>query len=407
MKQIIPLLFLIMSYNVFAQESYPLSPEVWSEPVPLDTSFARPFFWEESPSLTASFDTMYFDRGDGTIHISIKVNGRWQPSIKLNNNINGFSSKYRPSISKDGKRLYFSAWAGYSDWDIWYSDWDTVTNDWGVAKNMGPEINLSGGQYYLYELGKDTIFCLSYGSTDLYAWNSESDRWMKIDSFWYHKLGVGDLMGLSETNDRKKIYFGLTLYHLYQKIQFDVDILVTYWDSTKNYWGDVYSLNIDTRPKLGPDSVTVYGGGEWDPWISPDGKILLFSSNRDAAYDSINTDNSSNLYISHLLVDEHGNPVRIISSPYTKDFHYSLSNFPNPFNSTTTLEYEIPTEGLVIIKLYDTLGREVDTIIRENKKPGIYRIAIEFDSRKLSSGVYYSTLYMHGAFITHKLIYSK
>lgn len=100
---------ILITSNIIAQQNFSLAPEVWSEPIILDTAFARPYFWEESPSLTRNMDTMYFDRGNGAIHMTIKKDGKWKPSIKLNDSINGFYSKYRPSISKDGRRLYFSA----------------------------------------------------------------------------------------------------------------------------------------------------------------------------------------------------------------------------------------------------------------------------------------------------------
>jgi len=95
-------------------------------------------------------------------------------------------------------------------WDIWYSDWDEKTNDWGVAYNMGPVINNShpDDQMYLYEVSKDTVFCLAYGSTDLFSWNYQTNNWVKIDSFWYHNLGIGDVDGISLPSSHKKIYYG-------------------------------------------------------------------------------------------------------------------------------------------------------------------------------------------------------
>ncbi|MCF8243302.1 MAG: T9SS type A sorting domain-containing protein [Melioribacteraceae bacterium] len=61
-------------------------------------------------------------------------------------------------------------------------------------------------------------------------------------------------------------------------------------------------------------------------------------------------------------------------------------NYPNPFNPSTTIKYELPDEGHVVIKLYDVLGREIQTLVNESKSPGRYEI--KFDGSKLSSGVY-------------------
>ena len=61
-------------------------------------------------------------------------------------------------------------------------------------------------------------------------------------------------------------------------------------------------------------------------------------------------------------------------------------NYPNPFNPTTTIRYEIPQDGVVTLKIYDILGQEVATIVNEFQKADRYEI--EFNSFGLASGVY-------------------
>lgn len=66
---------------------------------------------------------------------------------------------------------------------------------------------------------------------------------------------------------------------------------------------------------------------------------------------------------------------------------YSLNqNYPNPFNPVTTISYKIPSEGTVVIKLYDITGKVVKILENSNKKPGEYSILI--DGSDLASGVY-------------------
>jgi hypothetical protein len=70
---------------------------------------------------------------------------------------------------------------------------------------------------------------------------------------------------------------------------------------------------------------------------------------------------------------------------------YSLSqNYPNPFNPITKIEYSLPKQGFVSIKIFDILGREVKILINEFKNPGYY--SIDFNASELSSGVYYYKL---------------
>jgi endoglucanase len=85
---------------------------------------------------------------------------------------------------------------------------------------------------------------------------------------------------------------------------------------------------------------------------------------------------------------------------------YSLSqNYPNPFNPSTLIRYSIPQKALVQIKVFDMIGREIKTIIHEEKLAGEY--TIEFHAGNLSSGVYFYTLQVGNYTETKKLLLIK
>lgn len=66
---------------------------------------------------------------------------------------------------------------------------------------------------------------------------------------------------------------------------------------------------------------------------------------------------------------------------------YSLDqNYPNPFNPGTMISYSIKEEGFVTLKIYDILGKEIVTLVNENKPAGIYET--EFNASQLPSGLY-------------------
>jgi hypothetical protein len=68
-------------------------------------------------------------------------------------------------------------------------------------------------------------------------------------------------------------------------------------------------------------------------------------------------------------------------------FTYSLDqNYPNPFNPSTKISYSIKEEGLVTLKVYDILGKEIATLINENKSEGNYEV--DFNASALPSGLY-------------------
>ena len=84
-----------------------------------------------------------------------------------------------------------------------------------------------------------------------------------------------------------------------------------------------------------------------------------------------------------------GNPptgVNNIGNVVPEDY-ILYQNFPNPFNPVTKINYSIPKQCLVILKVIDILGKEIKTLINEVKSPGNY--LVEFNGSEFSSGVYF------------------
>ena len=72
-------------------------------------------------------------------------------------------------------------------------------------------------------------------------------------------------------------------------------------------------------------------------------------------------------------------------------YNFSLAqNYPNPFNPSTVIRYSVSSAQLVTLKIYDVLGREVKTLVNEEKPSGSYEI--EFNASNFSSGIYFYQL---------------
>jgi hypothetical protein len=70
---------------------------------------------------------------------------------------------------------------------------------------------------------------------------------------------------------------------------------------------------------------------------------------------------------------------------------YNISqNYPNPFNPSTNIEYSIPSESHVELRVYDVLGNEVATLINEQQQAGVYRV--NFAADNLPSGMYFARI---------------
>ena len=92
----------------------------------------------------------------------------------------------------------------------------------------------------------------------------------------------------------------------------------------------------------------------------------------------------------------------VLSVSRSAAMKFQLSqNFPNPFNPTTTIAFNLPVQGLVDLKIYDVLGNVVTTLVNEEKAAGNY--TVQFDAGKFSSGVYFYKLTIDGVSICKKM----
>lgn len=80
-------------------------------------------------------------------------------------------------------------------------------------------------------------------------------------------------------------------------------------------------------------------------------------------------------------------------------------NFPNPFNPATTIKFALPKAGFVTLKVYDAIGKEVETLVSENMSAGLQEVS--YDASKLNSGVYFYRLCANGLTDTKKMILVK
>jgi len=81
-------------------------------------------------------------------------------------------------------------------------------------------------------------------------------------------------------------------------------------------------------------------------------------------------------------------------------------NFPNPFNPSTDIEYEIATPGQVELKIFDIQGRLICTLVNGDEQAGTH--TVEWDGRNnagvlVSSGTYFCTIQFNGRLLARKL----
>ena len=107
---------------------------------------------------------------------------------------------------------------------------------------------------------------------------------------------------------------------------------------------------------------------------------LVTATNGDASYSLTNK-----FADECLIAKRHTKKINYTGLAPVKE--YSLSqNYPNPFNPVTTINYQIPKDGFVSLKVYDILGKEIVTLVNSDKVQGRY--TVEFDGSRFASGMY-------------------
>lgn len=93
-------------------------------------------------------------------------------------------------------------------------------------------------------------------------------------------------------------------------------------------------------------------------------------------------------------------PVSTVASDYKLS-----QNYPNPFNPATKINFSLPKNGFVTLKVYDILGKEVATLVNEFKATGTY--AVDFNATNLASGIYLYKIQADGFTATKRMMLVK
>jgi hypothetical protein len=81
------------------------------------------------------------------------------------------------------------------------------------------------------------------------------------------------------------------------------------------------------------------------------------------------------------------NPSTAVGNERARPVQFALrQNYPNPFNPTTRIEFEIAAADLVVMRVFDLLGREVTTLVNDKLQPGKYEAT--FEANGLAGGVF-------------------
>ncbi len=145
-------------------------------------------------------------------------------------------------------------------------------------------------------------------------------------------------------------------------------------------------------------------------WVAQQGTGISISTNDGATFSTAYTAPAGSYY--HMAksrsgatiwairsnggISRYGTPIVNVTPIGTEiPADYALSqNYPNPFNPSTKINFAIPKSGMVSLKVYNILGKEVATLVNQNMNAGTYNY--EFNASNLSSGIYFYKLDVNG-----------
>jgi len=262
--------FLLAGADSATTEEFKFKPPVNVGP-PINSEWT-----ERDPYITADGQKLFFcsnrPGGSGSMDVWMSTwNGStWGTPVNCGPNVNSALIEWSPSLSLDGKKLYFNAFGrpgSQGGWDVWTSTWDSVAQQWGPAQNLGPPINT---------VAVDWCPRLSYNGQSLYYttngyyhpqgsaffvshWNGSS---------WDLPQPLPNIINNTSTEERasltldeKTMYFGR--YNSYPRI------FVTQ-KGMGGEWGEPIELDTSINSS----------SGTGDPAITPDGRELYFASGR-------------------------------------------------------------------------------------------------------------------------------
>jgi len=100
------------------------------------------------------------------------------------------------------------------------------------------------------------------------------------------------------------------------------------------------------------------------------------------------------------------NPLSVDDRYNMLPAEFSLSqNYPNPFNPATVINYQLPRQSNVLLKVFNVLGKEVATLVNEQKDAGTY--SVQFDASSLASGLYFYQIRTGNIVETKKMLLIK
>lgn len=142
------------------------------------------------------------------------------------------------------------------------------------------------------------------------------------------------------------------------------------------------------------------------PWaISPNGTGPTLSLTNPQVDNTLAASwKASKLYGTPAMINDVYTGVNMISGTLPREFKL-FHNYPNPFNPSTTISYQLPYGGAVVLTVHSVLGTEITRLVNERQEAGTY--FVQWNASAYSSGIYFYTLRTGGTTLSGKMLLLK
>ena len=330
--------------------------------------------------------------------------------IAINNGLAAYSHIVNIAVGPAGELyatwLWLNNWASATQGKIGFNSSYDGGKSWSQA---GLVANNSGFDFFLSK-GGNQIIGIPWPSMAVDRSNSPRRGWVYIVYVDHSSTVTPDIFLLRSTDSggtwssAKRVNQDTTSNDQWHP-----------WITVDPATGALYVAYFDSRNFSANDSAEVYVSASYDggesfndvrvsdvpflPKVAPapaennySGEYIGISALRDTVwtcwYD--NRSGTYQVYVSKILYNF---PLTGIFDSRIKKFpaEYDVEqNYPNPFNPTTVISYQIAVSRHVTVKMFDILGREVATLVNEEKPPGSY--SVQWNAPNMPSGVYFYRL---------------
>ncbi len=378
--------------------------KIWSEPVSISEKINTKEN-EGTASISADGRTLVFTscggrKGFGScdLYISFKQGENWTSPQNLGLGVNSSEWESQPSLSADGRTLYFVSdrKGSLGKRDIWVSKLDS-TNMWAKAVNLGNPVNTIEDDLspFIHANGKTLFFAseghVGMGGLDLYFTENQQDKWRIPENLGYPLNTFEDQVALFITADGKKAYYSLERdqedkYRRAKIVEIEVpESLQAKFKATSFLKGVVYDAKTNQKIQADIELISLKNNelvgkissdaqsGTYTSVLTSGGEYAVFVSKKGYFFKSLNFDFSDKIGLDKIL-DIPLEPIKKEAKEILNNIFFDTAKWDLKSESTAELDKLVallkanPDLPIEISGHTDDVGKDADNLLLSQKR---------------------------------------